>query len=222
MKRVLEPEVMDTAEEADGYDEMDHSGPNRALVERLLELGVHGRVLDIGTGPGHIPLLLCDRVAEVRVVGVDLAATMLAHAARHLAQSPHAARVQFELADAKRLQYADASFDSVYSNTILHHVPDPLPFLCEARRVLKPGGVLLIRDLFRPSSAREVEKLVKLHAAAESAYNQELFRASLCAALTAEELREVAREAGLGQAALVIDSDRHMSLQLARGATLAS
>ena len=50
MLRELEPEYMDTDEEADGYDAMDHSGPNETFVNRLVELGAHGRVLDIGTG----------------------------------------------------------------------------------------------------------------------------------------------------------------------------
>ena len=56
MERVLEPELMDTLEDATEYDEMDNSAENTAFVERLVELGAHGRMLDIGTGPGHIPL----------------------------------------------------------------------------------------------------------------------------------------------------------------------
>jgi len=216
MERVLEPEVMDTPEEADGYDAMDHAQPNRAFVERLIELGARGRMLDIGTGPGLIPLLVCERIDDARVVGVDLATHMLAHAERHKAASPHGDRVEFRLADAKGLDFEDASFDTVFSNTILHHIPDPEPFLAEARRVLKPGGVLLIRDLYRPETNERARELVREHASGETAFNQELFRASLCAALTPEELRAVAVAAGLDEAEIVVDSDRHMSLQLGR------
>jgi len=215
MKRILEPEVMDTPEEADGYDAMDHSGPNASFVERLVELGATGSMLDIGTGPGQIPLLVCERVAGANVVGIDLAQSMLKHAERHRAASPYADRVRFQLADAKGLDFPDDHFDAVFSNTILHHIPDPTPFLAEAGRVLKPGGVLLIRDLFRPETPERALELVAHHAAGENAYNQELFRASLCAALTPEELREVADAAGLEAAQIVIDSDRHMSLQIA-------
>lgn len=216
MERVLEPEVMDTPEEADGYDAMDHSGPNRAFVERLVELGAHGSMLDIGTGPGLIPLLVCEHIQDARVIGIDLASHMLVHAERHRAASPYGSRVEFRLADAKGFDFEDASFDTVFSNTILHHIPDPKPFLAEARRVLKPDGVLLIRDLFRPGSNERALELVREHAASENRYNQELFRASLCAALTPDELREVADAAGLSEAAIAIDSDRHMSLQLGR------
>ncbi|MBI5434596.1 MAG: class I SAM-dependent methyltransferase [Planctomycetes bacterium] len=213
MKRVLEPEVMDTAEEADGYDSMDHSEPNANFVARLIELGARGRMLDIGTGPGQIPLLVCEKLATARVVGVDLSKQMLRHAERHRLASRFADRIEFRLADAKGLGFADGEFDCVYSNTILHHIPDPRPFLTEAWRVLRPGGVLLIRDLYRPADDARADELVRLHAAGADEYQRGLFRASLCAAFEPDELRRLAREAGL-TADVVIDTDRHMSLQV--------
>ena len=218
MERILEPEVMDTAEEADGYDSMDHTEANQAFVGRLVELGAFGRVLDIGTGPGHIPLVVCDAVPDANVVGIDLAQTMLVHAERHRAASPHRDRIEYRLADAKGLDFPDDSFDTVYSNTILHHIPDPRPFLAEAARVLKPGGVLLIRDLFRPESPERALELVQLHAADANPYQQELFRASLHAALTPDELRGIVAELGIDGAEVVVDTDRHMSLQRSAGA----
>ena len=120
----------------------------------------------------------------------------------------------FETGDAKALAYRDTSFDTVFSNTILHHIPDPMPFLREARRVLRPGGVLLIRDLFRPETRERADELVALHAAGASREQQRLFRDSLCAAFTPEELRELADRAGLEEAQVVVDSDRHVSLQM--------
>ena len=213
MQRVLEPEVMDTIEEADGYDSMDHGLPNQAFLDRLAELGAFGSMLDIGTGPGHLPLMVCGRWTEAHVIGIDLAQHMLRHAERHRARSPHRDRIEYRLADAKELPFEDASFDTVYSNTILHHIPDPRPFLSEARRVLRPGGALLIRDLYRPDTPEHALELVREHASQADAYQQELFRASLCAALTREELRATADQAGLSDAEIVIDSDRHMSLQ---------
>jgi ubiquinone/menaquinone biosynthesis C-methylase UbiE len=214
MRRVLEPEAMDTPEEADGYEAMDHSAPNTAFVERLIELGARGRMLDLGTGPGHVPVLVCAAIPDARVVGIDLSRNMLVHAERRRAASAWPERIELRLTDAKQLDFEDAAFDAVFSNTILHHIPDPVPFLREARRVLRPGGALLVRDLFRPESAERVAELVQLHAADATAEQRELFRASLCAALTPDELRAVADEAGLAAAEIVIDTDRHVSLQL--------
>jgi ubiquinone/menaquinone biosynthesis C-methylase UbiE len=214
MRRVLEPEVMVGEDEASAYATMDHAAPNEAFVTRLLELGASGEMLDIGTGPGQIPLLLCERQAAARITAIDLSEAMLREAERLCAVSPHAARLRFEVVDAKALPYADARFDAVFSNTILHHIPDPLPFLHEAHRVLRPGGAFLIRDLFRPATPERADELVALYAAEASPEQRRLFRDSLCAALTPEELREVADRAGLTDADVVVDSDRHMSLQL--------
>jgi ubiquinone/menaquinone biosynthesis C-methylase UbiE len=213
MERVLEPEVMDTVEEASAYDAMDHSEANQNFVNRLLEFKADGLVLDIGTGPGTIPLLLCSQQQTCRVIGVDLSTEMLKLAEQHRMASGFAERVSFQIADAKGLDFPDASFDAVCSNTILHHIPDPRPFLAEAWRVLRPGGVFLIRDLYRPAGIEQVKELVNLHAAKEGPASRQLFHDSLCAALTPDELEKVANEAGCGNFQVVIDSDRHMSLQ---------
>lgn len=213
MERVLEPEVMDTVEEAECYDAMDHSVPNTAFAERFVALGARGRVLDIGCGPGHLPLMLVAMLPEARIVGVDLSREMLKIAEEHRAASAHADRVEFVLGDAKGLEFADASFDAVCSNSILHHIPDPVPFLREAWRVLKPGGALLVRDLFRPADAAAADALVREHCSREPERAQELFRASLGAALTPDEAREALEAAGWTGAEVVVDSDRHMSLQ---------
>ena len=213
MPRVLEPEYMDTDEEADGYDAMDHSGPNGSFLARLRELGARGRMLDLGCGPGHVAVLVAESIPDSRVVALDAAKTMLAHAERHRLRSKAAARIELALADAKGLAYPDASFDCVFSNTVLHHIPDPLPFLREAWRVLRPGGVFLVRDLFRPETPERALELVRLHASKDTPYQRELFRASLHAALTTAEFRRIADQAGIGSAEIVIDSDRHHSLQ---------
>ena len=213
--RTLEPEVMDTAEEADSYDRMDHSAPHQAFVQRLIEIGARGRMIDIGTGPGQIPVLVAERVVDARVVGIDLSAHMLRHAERHKRASAHGDRVEFRQGNARQLDFPDQSFDAVFSNTILHHIHDPRPFLREAKRVLRPGGALLIRDLYRPWSLRRADELVALHACSSNRFQQDMFRASLCAALTPFELRRMADECGLAEAEITIDSDRHVSLQIA-------
>lgn len=216
LERILEPEVMDDAEESVSYEAMDHSVPNAAFVDRLLELGVGrcGEALDLGTGPGDIPVLLCRRSADrPKVVATDLAQTMLDLAAPKVAAAGFADRIELRRMDVKALDLPDASCDAVFSNTILHHIPEPLAMLAEAARVLKPGGLLLIRDLRRPGDLQELDRLVAEHAANDDATQRQLFRQSLHAALTPDELRALAAQAGLEGAEVVVDTDRHMSLQ---------
>ncbi len=204
---------MDTAEDADSYDAMDHSGPNAAFIERLAALGARGRMLDVGTGPGHIPVLVCGAIADATVVGVDLSKNMLRHAEKHRAASPHRDRILYRFADAKGLDFPDASFDAVFSNTILHHIPDPRPFLAQAYRVLRPGGAFLVRDLFRPDTPERALELVRLHTEGADPVQKELFRASLHAALTPDELRALVAELRI-PAEVVVDTDRHVSVQI--------
>ena len=214
MERILEPEVMDTIEEAESYDAMNHCAVNTAFIERLIELDVNGACLDIGCGPGHIPLELVTLVPNVHVTAIDLSHNMLKIASEHQRVCKEGFRVDFVYADAKTLQFDSDSFDSVYSNSILHHIPNPDQFLSEAWRVLKPNGALLIRDLFRPETEQEARKLVEEYAGAEEQRAQDLFFASLCAALRPEELVEIVEKIGITDYEVVIDTDRHMSLQI--------
>lgn len=215
MERILEPEVMDTPEEAQLYDEVDHREENLAFVERLAELGARGSILDLGTGPGHIPVLVVERLPGVTVTAIDLSREMLLRAERHREASAHRDRLRFLVGDVKKVDYRDASFDTVYSSSVLHHIPDPRDLLREMKRLVRPGGCLLLRDLYRPASREQAEALGAKHAADGTDAHKETFLASLLAAWTSEELRALATEVGLTDARVVVDTDRHMSLQRA-------
>jgi ubiquinone/menaquinone biosynthesis C-methylase UbiE len=216
MERILEPEYMDTATDAQDYDAMDHAAANDAVTARFLELGGgRGRVLDVGTGPAQIPILLATRAEAVQAVALDAAAHMLALARRRLAATGLQRRVLLERADAKRLPHPAGAFDGVLSNTILHHIPDPVPFLREAFRVLRPGGAFLVRDLYRPPTEADAWALVDRHAAGANAAQRQLFFASFHAALRLDEARAAARAAGIHGARVAMSSDRHYSIELA-------
>lgn len=217
LHRIPETEVMDDAAEASAYDAMDHTQPNMAFVSRLIELGIDrcAKALDLGTGPGDIPIMLCGPTEKVSILAVDLAQSMLDLAERTVLIAGLGNRITLANMDVKALDLPDDSFDAVFSNTILHHIPEPALMLAEAARVLKPGGLLLIRDLYRPDSIEQLNALVEQHAADCDAEQRKLFADSLHAALTPGELRELADANGLCDCEIVIDTDRHMSLQRA-------
>ena len=210
LQRVLEPEVMDTPEEARDYNEMDHSEVNRVFVDDLLACGeIAGDVLDLGTGTALIPIELCHRVAECRVMACDSSVSMLDLAVYNLAVSPAEGRIQLDQADAKQLRYEDDQFDVVMSNSIVHHIPEPAAVLSEAVRVAKPGGLLFFRDLMRPSESEDVSRLVAAYAADANEHQQKMFDDSLRAALTLEEIRELVASLGFAEQTVQATSDRH-------------
>ncbi len=215
MKRILEPEYMDTVEEAESYERMDHSAANQSLADRFLAIGGgRGLVLDIGTGPGDIPVLLTRQVLVLSLVAIDAAREMLRLARRSIESANLTGRIALHCADAKRLPYSSDGFDGVYSNTILHHIPAPVQLRAEAWRVLKPGGTLLIRDLYRPETEAEAWRLVDLHAAGAVGTERKLLFDSLHAALTLEEARDAVVQSGIQGGKVEMSSDRHYTVEV--------
>jgi ubiquinone/menaquinone biosynthesis C-methylase UbiE len=222
LPRTPETEVMDTAQEAADYDAMDHGEVNARFVDDLLALGApRKRVLDVGTGTALIPLELCRRDPHVEVDAIDLAAHMLAVAERNVARAGLGARIHVARKDAKATGWPPASFDAVMSNSIVHHIPDPGVALGEMWRLVRPGGVLFVRDLERPPTAARVAELSRLYAAvpegppevrAMHERQRALFEASLHAALTVDEVRALVAAFGLPAGAVRTTSDRHWTL----------
>ena len=100
-------------------------------------------VLDLGCGPGTITTGL-GRYAG-RVVGLDKSAEMV-EAARNHATDCGQANVSFQEGSVYNLPWSDATFDVVYAHQVLQHLSNPVEALSEARRVLKPGGQVAVRD----------------------------------------------------------------------------
>ena len=209
--RTLEPEVMDTFEAAMMYDQMDHEAVNRKFVDDLISGGeVGGEVIDLGTGTALIPIELCERVEGVRVLAIDASGEMLDLARRRIEIAQMTQRIQLEQADCKALKgFAAEMADTVISNTVIHHLPDPSLMVGEAVRLLRDGGRLFIRDLVRPATIGEVDALVAAHAANETKEARTMFRDSLLAALTIDEARQMFASFGLPAANVRMTSDRH-------------
>ncbi|MDB5349521.1 MAG: rebM 1 [Planctomycetota bacterium] len=210
--RVLEPEAMDTAEDAAEYDAMDHSGVNvRFVADFLASHGPcrGGTILDVGTGTARIPLELCRVDPNAMVRAVDLAEHMLALGRKNVQEAGLTDRIRLEKVDAKGFPYPDRSFEAVISNSIVHHIPEPAAALAEMVRLVAPGGTLFCRDLARPESSEHLEQLVTMYAGRESASARDLLAASLHAALTLNEVRAIVSAMGFSADDVALTSDRH-------------
>ena len=221
LNRILEPEVMDSEREAQEYNDMDHSVVNQRFVEELFQfvrdqnsVGADGEidlgdVLDLGTGTALIPIELCRQDHECRVMAVDLAVSMLELARYNVEAGGMIERITLAQVDAKKMGYDRGAFDVVISNSIIHHIPQPLSCLREMVRVVAEDGLLFIRDLMRPEDTETLEELVVAYTGKESEYSQKLFRDSLHAALSLDEIRELVASLGFEPDSVKATSDRH-------------
>ncbi len=195
---------MDNADEVDAYssaasqaylDSIDNT-----VVDHVISLGAQsGWLLDIGTGPGGIPLKIAERCPDLRAVGVDRSRRMIRTARNAAARRGFGNRVSFMIADASRLCFPDACFDFVLSNSLLHHLKQPVPVFEEMARVSKPQGVILLRDLRRP--ARPVFLFhVRWFGRFYSGVMKKLYVDSVRSAYTEGELSDLLRPSALANA----------------------
>ncbi len=215
MKRIPENERMDQANAADAYAEADFTEVNRdfvAAVTAALRGRPTSRILDLGCGPGDIPLALAEARVGERVVAVDAATAMLKWAKRRADASEAAHRLALIRADAKALPFPDRSFDAAISNSILHHVANPHNFWSEVARTVSPGGQVFMRDLRRPRTIEDADAIVDTYAQNESEMLRGEFFRSLCAAYTVEEVRHQLDKAGLSELDVRVATDRHLDV----------
>ncbi len=210
--REPEPERMDLPDEAAAYAQTDFSEVNNAFVARLCELEKrdHLLVADLGAGPGDMAWRMAKRRPGWHIVAVDVAWAMLTFA-HNLFAGP-ALPVYLAQADAKRLPFRDRVFDVVCANSILHHVSAPEAHWHEVARVLKPSGLVFMRDLRRLPAQEDAQRIVGTYAADASDLLREEFYRSLLAAYTAEEVRAQLAAAKLNPLRVVNSSDRHLDV----------
>ena len=214
MNRILEPEVMDTWLEATAYDAMDFESVNSGFATDAINLDPHGiKILDVGTGTARIPILMCQQRSQYLITAIDLAQSMLIIGQRNVDEAGLNQRIRLERVDSKRMPYPDLEFDMVVSNSLVHHIPDPLSLFQEIKRLVRPGGAILIRDLIRPESDDVVNLLVAKIGEDYDPHQQQLFRDSLNAALTLVEVQELIDRAGLDQVILTQSSALHWTIK---------
>jgi len=103
-----------------------------------------GRILDVGTGPGYLPLRISEVLPGSEVIGIDVSEDMI-RVARKNAEGKN---VKFLVGDANKMPFEDDSFDLVVSTGSLHHWRNPVNVLNEIYRVLRPGRKAFIYDLW--------------------------------------------------------------------------
>jgi ubiquinone/menaquinone biosynthesis C-methylase UbiE len=213
--RQPEPELMDLPSEAQAYAAADFSDVNQAFVNRLIELTgplPTATAIDLGTGPGEIPLRLWKARPGWNITALDASQAMLDIAMPLIRKAGAEQKIKLLLADAKQTGLPAQHFDVIFSNSILHHVSDAIAFWRELARIGRQESILFLRDLARPADVAEAKAILKKHTLGESDLLKEEFYRSLLAAYTVEEVKQQLAAIGLGNLSVAKSSDRHFDV----------
>jgi len=203
--------------QARAYAEADFSESNRLFVDlfrRLHPTPFAGHALDLGCGPGDIPIRLARACPAAHIDGVDGAEAMLALARAAVAGDADLAhRIRWICARIPSPAAAPAGrYDAVVANSLLHHLADPLDLWRAVRDSARPGAAVLVMDLARPADEATVERLLELHAAGAPEVLLRDFRASLHAAYRVDEVRDQLAAVRLDGLEVAMVSDRHLAV----------
>jgi ubiquinone/menaquinone biosynthesis C-methylase UbiE len=217
MQRVPERELMDGREEARNYAGAKFPDVTGDAVERLFELTQADadkpiRMIDLGTGPGTIPIGIAKARPKWKLTALDASREMLKIAAISIKMSGVADRVTPHHADAKATGLPDASFDLVFANNFLHHMPDPVPLWREMKRLAAPGGFIFVRDLLRPPTEQDARDIVTEYASDKPESFRIGYYDSLLSAFLPDEVREQLKSAGLPELKVEPVSRRNLDI----------
>ena len=211
MNRMLEPELMDDPDQALAYAQADFEKENEGFVDRFRECFPdfsEGHVLDLGCGPGDIPIRFAQAFPSCRITAVDASEPMIGLAGAAVIQAGLADRITFRCERFQAVSLVEP-VDAAVSNSLLHHVPNPLQFWYRFRQLVKPGSPVLVMDLLRPDSPEEAQAIVDRYAAKEPEILRRDFYNSLLAAFTEDEVAAQLAELNLSRLLIDVIDDRH-------------
>ena len=211
MNRTLEPELMEDDAQVQAYAAADFSQENQGFVDLFREYFPdfsEGHVLDLGCGPGDIPIRLARAVPGCRITAVDASAPMIRLAEETVRHAGLSDRITFRCERFQDLAGANIA-DAAMSNSLLHHVPNPLQFWHKLRVAVKPGSPVLVMDLLRPESPEEAQAIVDRYAAGAPDILRRDFYNSLLAAFTEDEISAQLAQMNLTRLIIDVPDDRH-------------
>lgn len=211
MERLLEPEVMDDPEQALAYARADFEEENQGFVDRFMDSYpdlTEGHVVDLGCGPADIPIRLARALPGCRVTGVDASAPMIRLGEEAVRAAGLAERITLMCQRVQAFSLPEAA-DAAISNSLLHHLSNPLQFWYAIKKLVNPGSYVLVMDLLRPESSEAAQAIVDQYAAKEPAILRRDFYNSLLAAFTEDEVAAQLAELNLSRLLVDVPDDRH-------------
>jgi len=212
MQRIPEDELMEDEAQALAYARANFDEPHTMFIRLLQKTfggDLAGNVLDLGCGTADITVRFAKTYPQCQVDGIDGSKNMLAFGHESIAQ--HGLRNQINLIHGyiPGTSLAQHHYDAVISNSLLHHLHNPMVLWEAIKKYAKPGAPVFVMDLLRPDDEEKAEDLVDENAGNEPEILKRDFYNSLLAAYTIDEVKGQLYQAGLEHLSIKVVSNRH-------------
>ncbi|MEQ1739603.1 MAG: class I SAM-dependent methyltransferase [Methyloglobulus sp.] len=212
MERVLESELMEDLEQVFAYAKANFDKPHKKFVQRIKTLvkdpTFSGKALDLGCGPGDISCRFAKAFPLCKIDAVDGSKPMIDYGI-NTTKPDLQARLNFIHGKLPEAKLPEQHYDVIFSNSLLHHLPDPQILWQVVKKYSTSGTRIAIMDLLRPGRNYMAESLVEMYATNEPEILKRDFYHSLLAAFTIEEIKIQIKQAELSLTVEQI-SDRHV------------
>lgn len=195
MKRIPEPELMDSDEQTKAYAAADFSEPNSLFCEHTKKAlpQTTGRLLDLGCGSGGLLVQLANTLPQWSLLGIDAGPNMLALAECAIKDHQLGSRVSVkkahlpsELDEVRAL----GPWGAIVSNSLLHHLADPMTLWRSIEQLGQSGTTVVVMDLIRPASIDQAQAWVEAHTQGAAEVLKQDFYNSLLAAWRLDEVQD--------------------------------
>ena len=204
---MLRPEQVIAYAEADF--EWPHSNFIRMIHNKFPDAEVSGKAIDLGCGPGDITFRFATEFPEIKVHALDGSIEMIRYANNlRTSRDDIRDRVIFinSMIDEYRPSY---TYDWIISNSLLHHLPDPMVFWDSLKSFARSGSTVFVMDLFRPESMEDAMVLTNKYTEGEPDALKNDFYNSLISSFDIDEVRDQLNTGNLDLSVEKV-SDRHI------------
>lgn len=213
MRRIPEPDLMNDPKQALAYANADFEQAHNSFVSLFRNCFAHtnirGLALDLGCGPADVTIRFAKQFPRCKIEGVDGSKNMLKHGRKAVIEQQLEHRIDLICGYLPKARLPHKCYDIILSNSLLHHLTDPMILWEMIRKHASADTVFFLMDLMRPDSVTQAKQLVKKYACDEPEILKEDFLNSLCASYTINEIQEQLHQAGLTALKIKAVSDRH-------------
>ena len=213
IERTPEPDLMNDITQAEAYAATDFSEPHDAFARMFSERFPDfesGAVLDLGCGTADVIVRFARMYPYTSITGIDGAGAMLSIAKKEIKQERLSERIKLHKCILPDNELSLTKFDAVISNSLLHHLKDPIVMWDTIKKCAKENAPVFAMDLMRPESEVRAGELLEMHASDAPEILQKDFYNSLLASYTLDEVKEQLKDSGLSNLTVEAVSDRHL------------